>query len=391
MGDGRADVLVGGQFGSEGKGGILAKLLADDPTRWVAHVRVGASNAGHTGYGPDGVARVALQLPLACHLVGAPGIIGAGALISKDIMERELAEIRARGLSPNIYVDERAHIIMDWHKETEAKAGLEKAIGSTSTIAKEGIGAAELARVARLAMYGIPAGSHREWFKQLGIAVTDTAEMLERIMAQDKNVLLEGTQGFGLSLIHGFWPYVTSRDTSTSGILSQIGVSPRRLGDVIGVFRTYPIRVHGNSGPWWWDQTEATWEQIGVPEEKTTVTKRVRRVATWSQEGALKAIDVCGINKIALTFWDYIDAGADEELAPWNRQPWERPSLGYAEQYIPQNTRGASMIYALNAIQNLTGAKLSWLATGPRPENVHDVVLEKTETGVVRIVPRRNW
>src|SRR5205823_1704389 len=123
--------------------------------------------------------------------------------------------------------------------------------------------------------------------------LADVATQANMIIDSGGEVLLEGTQGFGLSLHHGHYPYVTSKDTTVGALCSEAGLSPRLLGQVIMVVRTYPIRVAGNSGPL---PREVDWEIVtresGSPfplREKTTVTGNIRRVAGFDVEAVRRA------------------------------------------------------------------------------------------------------
>jgi adenylosuccinate synthase len=126
-------------------------------------------------------------------------------------------------------------------------------------------------------------------------------------------VLIEGTQGFGLSLLHsGMFPYTTSRDTSAAAFVSEAGLSPLDVDEVIMVIRSYPIRVGGNSGPL---VSEINWDSVtklaGSEKsliEYTSVTKKIRRVGHFNPEIVRKAIEVNNPNRIVLNHVDYIDA-----------------------------------------------------------------------------------
>jgi adenylosuccinate synthase len=313
--------LVGGQFGSEGKG-LIAGHIAHE---YYHHVRVGAANAGHTVYTVDHVPfqgdaglehygkHVMQSIPCAAYAnPDASLYIGPGALISPDIFLEELSELdtwrRIRDMSPAmVYVDRRAHVVTQEQIDREQLSDLAVRIGSTSTIAKEGIGVAQAARVMREEAC-VPAW---EWFGDTSL-VAEGLVMLTDVpfeLASAESVLLEGTQGTGLSLTTGPFPYVTSRNTTAAGLLADCGVAPTRLDRVIIVCRTFPIRVAGNSGPFYPDSREIAWNDIGInPEqERTTVTKKIRRVATFSHAQVAEAVVLNGATEIALTFCDYID------------------------------------------------------------------------------------
>jgi adenylosuccinate synthase len=147
--------------------------------------------------------------------------------------------------------------------------------------------------------------------------VRDTLEILDRAFAAGKRVFVEGTQGTGLSLHHGFYPHVTSRETSVSGCLAEVGIAPTRVRRTVIVIRSYPIRVESpqdaTSGPM---GKELDWSDIairsGVPldelteKEKTSTTKRKRRVAEFDWSLLRKSASLNGPTDIALTFVDYL-------------------------------------------------------------------------------------
>lgn len=317
--------VVGGQFGSEGKGAIVAHIARD----YDVHVRVGAANAGHTFYtkrlNPEGLPRtkeiawekrVMQQIPCAAYAnPDAVLMIGPGALISPDIMSRELDKLsiwRAeRGLQPiHVFIDPRAHVISEFQVEMEARSGLDRRIGSTSATAREGIGWAQADRVMR-SEHCITAqlwyGDDDPFDSGIKLAYVP----LELSPVYDQKILLEGTQGAGLSLTTGDFPYVTSRNTTVAGLCADVGIAPQRVDRTILVVRTFPIRVAGNSGPFYSDSGEIQWESIGVdPEtERTTVTKKVRRVAIFSVRQVQDAVLLNGATEIALMFCDYLDGG----------------------------------------------------------------------------------
>jgi adenylosuccinate synthase len=143
--------------------------------------------------------------------------------------------------------------------------------------------------------------------------LTDVSDEVNKALEGEKKVLVEGTQGFGLSIYHSdHYPKTTSRDTTAAGFLSEVGVSPRLVTEIVVVFRTFPIRVAGvQAGPL---KDEITWEQIqresGYPhpiEERTTVTNKVRRVARFDWDLVKQAIQINRPTRLALNGLDYID------------------------------------------------------------------------------------
>jgi adenylosuccinate synthase len=155
--------------------------------------------------------------------------------------------------------------------------------------------------------------------------------VLDKAFFERKSVFVEGTQGTGLSLYHGQYPHVTSRDTTVAGCLSEAGISPSRVRKVIMVVRSYPIRVQdpskSTSGPM---SQELTWREISLRSgvalselqstEKTSTTHRKRRVGEFDWELLRKAASLNGPTDIALTFADYVsvknrDARRFEQLS----------------------------------------------------------------------------
>jgi adenylosuccinate synthase len=140
----------------------------------------------------------------------------------------------------------------------------------------------------------------------------DTGTQLRRLLDAKQRVVIEGTQGFGLSLLQGgYWPKATSRDTTAAGFLAEAGLSPRDVDDVTLVIRCHPIRVAGDSGPL---PGETNWEQIAADaglkddiREYTTVTAKVRRVGRFDPEIVRRAIQANQPNRIVLNHLDYVD------------------------------------------------------------------------------------
>lgn len=326
----RITALVGGQFGSEGKGLIAEKICMNYPV----HVRTGAPNAGHTYYvngsvhdhelstpppGEVGQMRgrikiVARSVPCGAANPDALLIIGAGALIDLELLLNEVSDLDWMGLevSKRLVVDEKAMLI-DPIRHHRFEGGVEgqahQLIGSTG----EGVGPARMAKISRGTMRNtwaaISSVSDPDTLAYLhgkGIATGDTAGLLNDHIDGGSSVLLEGTQGSGLSLTHGSWPYVTSTDTNAAQMASDAGIAPQLITDTILVCRTFPIRVAGNSGPL---PEETSWEEVGQPKERTTVTKKVRRVGRWDDELVRRAIMLNRPSEIALTFADYVHPG----------------------------------------------------------------------------------
>ena len=304
---GRVTALVGGQYGSEGKGAV-AEFLANE---YSVHVRTGGPNAGHTIYYNG--ERIAMQV-IPCGWVNpnARLVLGRGMLIDIDTLIKEIHMISKfdSNIMERIVIDSNCGVLSDKHQMSEGGRNgiLNQKIGSTG----KGVGAARIDRIRRdendfeLFEKAIIKDDRYKFLRNL--IYYDTPEMLDGFLYQGDDILLEGTQGSGLSLIHGPWPFVTSADTNAAQLLSDAGIAPNRLTETIMVCRTFPIRVAGNSGPL---NNELSWASVSAMagrkvEEKTTVTNKTRRIGMWDKELVFKACILNNPDYIVLTFLDYM-------------------------------------------------------------------------------------
>jgi adenylosuccinate synthase len=295
------DVLVGGQFGSEGKGNVASYLARE----YDILIRGGGPNAGHKVY-ENPAPYTHHLLPCGSRSTKAKLIIAPGAVISVSGLLREAHE---SGIgSERLSIDPQVMVITP--ADIEAEKQLIKMIGSTG----QGVGAASARRIMSRGDSILLARDYVE----LKPFIRETAEILESAYRQGSRILLEGTQGAGLSLFHGFYPHVTSRDTSVAACLSEAGIPPKRVHKVIMTCRTYPIRVQdgaeGTSGKLsreldWQDVADRSLISVTVlrKAEITSTTKRPRRVAEFDWVQLRKAALLNGPTDIALTFVDYID------------------------------------------------------------------------------------
>ena len=291
-------VVVGGQFGSEGKGKIAHWLVKTEDASIV--VRVGGSNSGHTVIDDQNNPRIFRHLPTACLLPNPTLIIGPGSYIDVPVLLKEIETVQLR--RSRLIIDRRAVVIAHSHKQAELQWGLQRNIGSTGS----GTGAAVIERARRSGKLILAGNDPR-----LQVYVGDTTNLLRDALNKGKRVVIEGTQGFGLSLLHSAdYPFTTSRDTSAAGFVSEAGLSPLDVDQVVLVIRAFPIRVAGNSGPL---PNETTWDEITrcrgdrSVKEYTTVTRKVRRVANFDPEVVRAAINANSPTSIVLNHLDYID------------------------------------------------------------------------------------
>ena len=298
-------IVVGGQFGSEGKGKVAHWLAREQRAAYA--IRVGGPNSGHTAV-ENGSAVVLRQLPTPVLSGDVVGVIPAGGYVRMDVLLREVEDV---GLHRDrLLIDPGAVVIDDSMRAEERKAGLVEAIASTG----EGVGSALARRTMRRSSvtFACDVAALR------GFVRSDLHRILGDALARHQRVLVEGTQGFGLSILHGgHYPYATSRDTTAAGALSEAGLSPRDVDCVALTLRAFPIRVGGNSGPL---PLETTWEEVsrssGANKDLTeyaTVTRRPRRVARFHEDIVLQAISVNRPDLLFLNHVDYFDFSAHEQ------------------------------------------------------------------------------
>jgi adenylosuccinate synthase len=336
-------VVMGGQYGSEGKGNF---------TNWFVRkggfsiMRAGGPNAGHTMW-HEGTEYKMRQLPVGWQVSNNLLYIAPEAVVDVDLLMREIEMTHIP--KSRIIVSSSATVMLDSDAMEEAgdgtSANLPGRIGSTG----KGIGAARSRRIWRTAStIGDLIENGGAKANRLQSMVT-IREFYSGIRWFD--TVIEGTQGFGLSLHHsGNYPYVTSSDLTPGHLLGACGISSKAPHQVVAVMRTYPIRVAGNSGTM---HEEVSWQELGIrtdgyiKEERTTVTNKIRRVGEWDSALAHRMATVCQPSAIALMFIDYID-----------------PSLSGA-------TKPATIIDSRKAmdfiimVEKETLAPVKWVGTGP--------------------------
>lgn len=283
-------VVVGAQFGSEGKGAIAAHLTRewDEAT---CTIRVAGPNAGHTVW-DNGREWKLRAVPVAAVTGTGQLHIAAGSEVDPSVLHDEIWALDEAGyaVSERLTIHPSATVLLPGHQSREAEAGLIDRVGSTG----KGIGAARsdriMRRAATFATFAEHTGNVRGWNWRQFISEPGPFDL----RGLDE-VLVEGTQGYGLGLHTEFYPQTTSSDCRAVDFLAMAGISPwdKPVDElkVMLVARVYPIRVAGNSGPL---KNETTWDNLGLPEERTTVTNKVRRVGEWDQGLVLEAIAANG-------------------------------------------------------------------------------------------------
>lgn len=279
-------VVVGGFFGDEGKGKIAAYLALSDKCKYA--VRTGSVNAGHTVVYMGRTYKLRI-IPSGFINQNAELLIAPGALVRLDVLQKEMKEL---GVEKRTKLDRNVGIIEERHVEQERKDSVLSSIGSTF----QGVGAAASDRVLRRLKLARDEA-------ELGEMLVDVSERVNEAIERGENVLVEGTQGTFLSLYHGTYPYVTSRDTTACGVLSEVGIGPKAVDEVILIFKSFVTRV--GEGPLEGEMSMEEVEKMGLI-ERGTVTGRMRRAAPFNLNLAKKAVKLNSATQIAITKIDWL-------------------------------------------------------------------------------------
>ena len=280
-------VVVGGFFGDEGKGKIISYLAIKDNPKII--VRGGAGpNAGHTIKDGDQVYKVRM-LPSGFLNKNAKVMIGPGVVINPDVLNNEIQDFHVTGRA---FIDKHCGIIEETHLVRDSKGELKEKIGSTGS----GTGPANADRAMRVLKLA-------KDFDSLSPLIVDVPLEINSALDVNENILVEGTQGTFLSLWHGTYPFVTSKDVTASGICADVGLGPTKIDEVIVVFKSYVTRV--GTGPLdkelsVEDAEKKGWSEFG------TVTGRQRRAADFDFDLARRAIMLNGATQISITKLDVL-------------------------------------------------------------------------------------
>jgi len=278
-------VVVGGFFGDEGKGKIISYLSKKDNPSIV--VRGGAGpNAGHTIKDGDMTYKVRM-LPSGFLNKNARVMIGPGVVVNPDVFFKEIQEY---DVSNRAFLDKHCGIIEQNHLDQDSKGRLKEKIGSTGS----GTGPANAERAMRTLKMA-------KDIESLSSYIKDVPDEINSALKNKEEVLVEGTQGTHLSLWHGTYPFVTSKDVTAAGICADVGLGPKNVNEVLVVFKAYLTRVGtgpmpGELGA---EETEKKgWAEFG------TVTGRPRRAAEFDFNLAQRAVMLNSATQIAITKLD---------------------------------------------------------------------------------------
>lgn len=342
----KATIVVDGQYGSTGKGKIahkIAKDFVDQNNRATHFVRTGGPNSGHSVH-RNGQLLIFRQLGAGAVLPGVLNYIAAGCVIDE---ERLLLEFEQSGLGfDNLIIDPRAVLL-----EPEDSASEHARVAKMGTTAS-GNGAAMIRRMLRGGDVRLAGDSKK--LREIA-AIETVAPYLHAALRDNDHVVVEGVQGFLLSLFHSpCYPFCTARDTSASAFASEVGLAPAHVGRVVLVMRAFPIRVGGNSGPL---KNEVTWEQIAaesgapvVEPELTSVTKRLRRVGRFDFEAARMACEYNQPSSIAIMGVDRIEYS--------NRGARTADQLGHKTREF------------LYEVEDYVGVPVEFIGTGPHTDDL---------------------
>ena len=284
-------VIVGTQWGDEGKGKIVDFLAKDFDI--VARFQ-GGNNAGHTVVVND--KKFKLHFIPSGVISGKIAVLGNGMVIEPNAFLKEVKMLEEEGIdTSNIMLSERAHVITEKHKEIDGK---DSKIGTT----KKGIGPAYADKISRK---GIRIIDIIEKYPSIKKFARDTTFEINDAIKNKKNVLIEGAQGTMLDIDHGTYPFVTSSNTIAGGACTGLGIGPTKIDKVIGVAKAYTTRV--GEGPF---PTELN-DEVGKyllekGHEFGTTTGRPRRCGWFDAVVAKYAVKINGISELALTKLDVL-------------------------------------------------------------------------------------
>jgi adenylosuccinate synthase len=326
-------VAVGGFYGDEGKGKIIAYLARKDNAAIAVRGGVGP-NAGHT-FSLEGKTYKVRMLPSAALNPGTRLLIGAGVLVNPQVL---ISEIEMFGADDRTFVDGQCGIIEQSHIERDkSEDHLKTKVGTTGT----GTGPANSDRALRILKLAkdVP---------ELSLYIEDVSNSVNYALDNKERVIVEGTQGTYLSLFHGGYPYVTSKDVTASGICSDVGIGPKRVDDVLVVFKAYVTRVGG--GPLQNELGEDEAKKRGWM-EYGSVTGRQRRASPFDMDLAKKSIRINSATELAVTKLDVL-----------------YPQCAGMREYsgLPAEARKF-----VEEIEGETGLRVTLIGTGP---DLYDVV-----------------
>jgi len=332
----RTIVIVGAQWGDEGKGKLVDVLA--ERADWVVRYQGGA-NAGHTVHVGD-ESTVLHQVPSGILHPGVRCAIGNGVVLDPESMFAEVDALVANGVDVQgrLYLSDRAHLVMPYHKLVDKESHASRAIGTTGRgigpayedkVARRGIRVLDLrhpARLKALVERGIDHANHillgfgsdkradaaftlselEKVAPRLLSIADDVGLAVHRAQKQGAAILLEGAQGSLLDVDHGTYPFVTSSSTTAGGAAIGVGIGPRCLDAVIGVVKAYTTRVGAGPMPTEFDEPMSERMRV-LGNEFGATTGRPRRCGWFDAVVVRYAVRVNGLTGLAVTKLDVLD------------------------------------------------------------------------------------
>ncbi|MDF9829846.1 adenylosuccinate synthase [Parabacteroides sp. PF5-6] len=332
----KVDVLLGLQWGDEGKGKIVDVLT---PNYDVIARFQGGPNAGHT-LEFNGQKYILRSIPSGIFQGGKINIIGNGVVLDPSLFKQEAEALAASGhdLKKKLYISKKAHLILPTHRILDAAYEAAKGDGKIGTTGK-GIGPTYTDKTSRNGVrvgdilhhfeevYAAAKARHEAILKSLNYAydlseleaqwfegieylkefqLIDSEQVINQNLREEKSVLAEGAQGTMLDVDFGSYPFVTSSNTISAGCCTGLGIAPRSVGEVYGIFKAYCTRV--GSGPFPTELFDETGEKLcDIGHEFGSVTGRRRRCG-WIDLVALKyAIMINGVTQLIMMKSDVLD------------------------------------------------------------------------------------
>jgi len=414
-------LVLGGSWGDEGKGKIIDYLAAEADV--VARFS-GGNNAGHTVINDKGEFKLHL-LPSGIFWPQTSCVIGNGAVIDPEVLISEINELASQGIDVSrLTVSDRAHLIMPYHIVLDNLEEVARGAGSIGTTGR-GVGPAYVDKTSRLGIrandllnldllrprlesvlsmknqiiekiYGADPlllediwAQCEKWNRVLAPYIGNAGDIIRQAFYENKTVLLEGAQGALLDLDHGTYPYVTSSNPTVGGAVTGLGLSPKSISSVLGVFKAYTTRV--GAGPFPTELLDSVGEEIRVRAwEYGSTTGRPRRCGWFDGIAARYSAELNDYTSIILTRLDILDGfeivkvcvgyrvdGKVVERFPTDIEVlarcepiyeeisgWQEPTAGATDMnQIPKEAQ-----HYIKRLEKIVGKSVSIVSTGPSRE-----------------------
>ncbi|MDD2448951.1 MAG: adenylosuccinate synthase [Sulfurimonas sp.] len=408
----KADLIVGIQWGDEGKGKIVDRLASDYDMVCRSQ---GGHNAGHTIW-VEGVKYALHLIPSGVLNPKAINVVGNGVVLSPESIIKEMEQFE--GLEGRFFISDKAHLNLPYHAlidQAKEKLKGDKAIGTTGKgigpayadkINRNGFRVAELLDPKKLCASILEHfEQNRAIFDVLDIAtpkenellaelegykaklapfITDTTQMVWKALDEKKKILLEGAQGTMLDIDHGTYPYVTSSATVSAGACTGLGISPKDIGKVIGIVKAYCTRV-GN-GPFPSEDLGEQGKLLGERgHEFGTTTGRARRCGWFDAVATRYASRLNGCDELALMKLDVLDGFDEVKVCV----AYELD--GKEIDYLPSNLEDVKPIYkTFKGWDNSVGVRKFEDLPASAQEYVKIIEeISKTKVGIISTSPDR--